>query len=208
MREKLKKMKYAEVKKMVLTDAEYIKYFDAWEHLVADFHDLPGIFPGIGDGGKRTDAVQASLFDAIHAEILGEKISRREKFLRTHMVRNDGKPVRKDKRKSYRKELTYSCDPWIGWGVVKHRREQIKLESRMADFDAELAEHESRMAEYYDLMTCATGSRDMAESMLDERLFVTPGLTPEILIHHKTMYEKDAETMTESALNILKGECY
>lgn len=156
--------------------------------------------------GKHEQNV--SVFDAIHAEILGEKVSRREKFMRNHYIRNDGKPIRKDKRKSYRKELCYTCDPWIGWGVVKHRREQIKLESRMADFDAELAEHESRMAEYYDLMTYATESRDDAESMLDERLFVTPGLTPEILLDHKKMYENDAETMTESALNILKGECY
>lgn len=156
--------------------------------------------------GKHEQNV--SVFDAIHAEIMGEKISRREKFMRTHMVRNDGKPVRKDKRKSYRKELCYTCDPWIGYGVVKHRREQIKLESRIADFDAELAEHESRIAEYYDLMTCATVSRDIAESMLDERLFVTPGLTPEILLDYKTMHELDAKHFENMALEVLKVEVY
>ena len=208
MREKLKKMKYAEVKEMYLTDAEYFKYFDAWEHLVADFHDLPGIFPGIGDGGKRTDAVQTSVYDAMMAEIHGEKELRREKFMRNHYIRNDGKPIRKDKRKSYRKELCYTCDPWIGWGVVKHRREQIKLESRMADFDAELAEHEEQMIVYYDLMTLATQSRDDADAMLDEHIGGVMGTTPETVMKYRKAFEKDAETMTESALNILKGECY
>ena len=156
--------------------------------------------------GKHEQNV--SVFDAIHAEIMGEKISRREKFMRTHMVRNDGKPVRKDKRKSYRKELTYSCDPWIGFEVVKHRRENLKAESRMADFRAELAEHESRMAEYYDLMSMATKSRDDAESMLDERLFVNPGLTPEILLDYKTMHELDAKHFENMALEVLKVEVY
>lgn len=156
--------------------------------------------------GKHEQNV--SVFDAIHAEILGEKISRREKFMRNHYIRNDGKPVKKDKRKSYRKELCYSCDPWIGFEVVKHRREQIKLESRIADFDAELAEHESRMAEYYDLMSMATKSRDDAESMLDERLFVTPGLTPEVLLDYKKMHELDAEHFENMALEVLKVEVY
>lgn len=155
--------------------------------------------------GKHEQNV--SVFDAIHAEILGEKVSRREKFMRNHYIRNDGKPIRKDKRKSYRKELCYTCDPWIGWGVVKHRREQIKLESRMADFDAELAEHEEQMIVYYDLMTFATESRDMAESVMDERID-TVHMTPEKAVRYRKLYEKDAETMTESALNILKGECY
>ena len=102
MREKLKKMKYAEVKKMVLTDAEYIKYFDAWEHLVADFHDLPGIFPGIGDGGKRTDAVQASLFDAIHAEILGERNAEKAK-VRNRRRQNRNHPETPADRKRNKK---------------------------------------------------------------------------------------------------------
>ena len=155
--------------------------------------------------GKHEQNV--SVFDAIHAEILGEKISRREKFMRTHMVRNDGKSVRKDKRKSYRKELCYSCDPWIGFEVVKHRREQEKIASRIADFHAELEEHESMMIVYYDLMTFATQSRDMAESVMNERID-TVHMTPEKAVRYRKMYEKDAETMTESALNILKGECY
>lgn len=49
--------------------------------------------------GKHEDA--KSLFDAIHAEMLGEKELRAEKFMRTHEVRQTGQAVLKDKRKPH-----------------------------------------------------------------------------------------------------------
>ena len=90
---------------------------------------------------------QMSVYDGILAEVLSDKESRMKKFMRTHEIRNDGKPVRKDKRKSYRKELTYSCDPWIGYEVVKHKRERDAVESRIADWEIEQESHAKTMAE-------------------------------------------------------------
>ena len=51
--------------------------------------------------GKHEQNV--SVFDAIHAEILGEKELRREKFMRTHGVDKFGNPVKKDKTNKDRK---------------------------------------------------------------------------------------------------------
>lgn len=93
--------------------------------------EIPEIvtFAGLSNG-KRTTEKQASLYDAMMAEFMGEKDARLRKFQRTHYVRNDGKPMRKDKRKMYAKEKCYSCDPWHGWDTVRKFRE---IEAEKAD---------------------------------------------------------------------------
>ena len=83
MAEKLKHMTYAELPKS----------FDANRHILADFHHEPVIESMFGNG-KRSDAVQASLFDCIHAELLGERDAEKAK------VRNRRKADHKAKRKS------------------------------------------------------------------------------------------------------------
>ena len=63
-------------------------------------------------------------------------------------MRNNGKPVRKEKRKSYRKELCYSCDPWRGFDTVRNFRHAEKIRTDAEDYKIELrniAEDDERM---------------------------------------------------------------
>ena len=88
--------------------------------------------------GKRTTEKQASLYDAMIAEIENEKNNRMRKYLRKHEIRNDGKPVRKEKRKSYEKEKCYSCDPWHGLDTVRKYREIEAEKADARDYEIEL----------------------------------------------------------------------
>lgn len=66
----------------------------------------------------RVAKLEIAVYDGMMAEFSADKLNRARKFERTHELRNDGHPVRKDKRKAYRKERACSCDPWHGWGTV------------------------------------------------------------------------------------------
>lgn len=70
----------------------------------------------------REARAEIAVYDGIMAEFSAEKLNRARKFERTHAVRNDGKAIRKDARKAYRKEKAYSCDPWRGWDTVAEFR--------------------------------------------------------------------------------------
>lgn len=125
MLEKLKNMTYAELPHA----------YDAWHHMIADFHDIPEIFTGERNG-KRNTEVQASLYDAMMAEIMDEKDARLRKYLRKHEIRN-GNPVRKEKRKAYIKEKCYTCDPWNGWDIVRNVRIKEKIRTDAEDWELE-----------------------------------------------------------------------
>ena len=103
-------------------------------------------FTGLSNG-KRNTEVQASVYDAMMAEIYGEKERRTRKYLRTHNLRNDGKPQKKDKRKSYRKELYDSCDPWIGYEHIRNFRKAEKIRTDAEDYALEHEEAEKARAE-------------------------------------------------------------
>lgn len=85
----------------------------------------------------RVAKAEISVFDAMMAEIMGEKDARLRKYMRKHEVRNDGHPVRKEKRKAYEKEKCYQCDPWNGWDIVKHVRIAEKIRTDAEDWELE-----------------------------------------------------------------------
>ena len=88
---------------------------------------------------------ELSVYDGILAEIMGEKDARLQKYLRTHEVRNDGKPVRKEKRKSYRKERYYgSNDFYIGFQTIAEFRRKEAQKADAMDYKIE----QENIAEY------------------------------------------------------------
>lgn len=89
--------------------------------------------------GGRVERAEIALFDAMMVEISTEKEKRMRKFMRTHEVRNDGKSIRKDKRKAYRKERTYRADCWRGWETVSHYRNAEKIRTDSKDFNTEIS---------------------------------------------------------------------
>lgn len=99
----------------------------------------PVCFTGISNGKRNTEK-QASLYDCMMAEIMAEREERMRKFMRKHEIRNDGKPVRKEKRKSYRKELCYSSDPWHGWDTIAEFRMAEKIRTDAEDWKIESVE--------------------------------------------------------------------
>ena len=145
------------------------------------------------------------VYDGILAELLTDKEIRVLKYMRTHEVRNDGHPVLKDKRKSYRKEKCYQCDPWNGWDTYKNHKERIAIKTRMADFRAELRMHEDAIAEYYDLATWKQCHEKAKDTLLDEDITKTSigGIYIEIAYENARIDQLNTEM-----LNILKGECY
>ena len=88
----------------------------------------------------RIARAEISVFDAMMAEIMGEKDARLRKFMRKHEIRNDGKPMRKEKRKAYVKEKCYSCDPWHGFDTVRNFRHAEKIRTDAEDWVIESAE--------------------------------------------------------------------
>lgn len=68
--------------------------------------------------GRGVSAKQVWQYEEDMAEIRREKERRMRKYMMKHRVRNDGKPVRKEKRKSYEKEMCNRFDPWAFCGCV------------------------------------------------------------------------------------------
>lgn len=216
MREKLKKMKYAEVKKMVLPDAEYFKYFDAWEHLVADFHDLPGIFPGIGDGGKRSDAVQASVYDAQLAELLGERFGQKE------LVRNRRKADRKEKERNpryiKRNGEKFDRNVWYEGSKVFHweedlrmpeRRANSKAESEERDYAVELRNRDDALAEHSDYLDMAIDHAEKLEYWRNKKSSVEYWELMIDEVSRQIIYEQNrVNELMRIADTIMEGECY
>ncbi len=91
----------------------------------------------------RVARAEIDLYDGIIAEM--GKGARFRKYLRTHELRNDGHPVRKDKRKAYVKEKCYSCDPWIGFETVRNVRIAEKIRTDAEDWEME--EYEIALSE-------------------------------------------------------------
>lgn len=85
----------------------------------------------------RIARAEISVYDAMMAEIMAEKSARLRKYLRKHEVRNDGHPVRKEKRKFYEKELCYSCDPWKGYDHINKFRNAEKIRTDAEDWELE-----------------------------------------------------------------------
>ena len=141
MREKLKKMMWGEPtgEWIPYTFAEYAIMQNICENLPEIPVAEPVTFAGESNGRRNTEK-QASLYDAMMAEIMGEKERRLRKYLRKHEIRNDGKPVRKEKRKAYRKEKCYQCSPWNGWDIVKNVRIAEKIRTDAEDWKIESAE--------------------------------------------------------------------
>ncbi len=91
----------------------------------------------------RVAKAEIDLYDGIIAEMsMGARF---RKYLRTHELRNDGHPVRKDKRKAYVKEKCYSCDPWIGFETVRNVRIAEKIRTDAEDWEME--EYEIALSE-------------------------------------------------------------
>jgi len=84
----------------------------------------------------REAMAEIRLYDGIIAEFMSEKLDRARKFSRTHYVRNDGKFVRKDTRKSYRKQKHDSCDAYCGYTLIAEIRRAEKI--RTDEIDAEI----------------------------------------------------------------------
>lgn len=105
----------------------------------------PEVFRGFSNGA-RTDVKMAESYDADMVEMMAEKSNRTQKYLRTHYVRSDGNPVRKDKRKAYFKEKCRTYDPWHGWGTVRKYRQD---EAEKADARDYLLEAEAIAEEAY-----------------------------------------------------------
>lgn len=103
----------------------------------------------------RVAKAELSVYDGMVAEIMGEKDARLRKYLRKHEIRiGDGHPVRKEKRKAYRKEKCYQCSPWNGWDIVRNVRIAEKIRTDAEDWETEQeniiadAEREAIEAEY------------------------------------------------------------
>ena len=214
MREKLKKMSmdwyrpadtYAEVA-IALNIAENLPVIPVAE---------PVIFAGLGNG-KRSDAVQASLFDCIHAELLGERDAEKAK------VRNRRKNDRKYKlTPKMRKEQKWMrnwniCGKYMncGWTLVNDAKDAESDVFARKDFITELHQHEDAIAEMYDYLAFAKDHAERAE-MLRNKLLDLPvdhgnhsrNFAESIVveIRYEEIRIKDMDTMAKM---ILKGECY
>lgn len=208
MKEKAKAMNYAELPHS----------YDAYQHLIADFHGKdsmlwnPDVFEGLGTG-KRSDAVQASLFDCIHAEILGEHNAEKTKARRQRQDARKHKELPKDRKhkREMRKDRLYGyyynencpkvmfCPDSL---PIRYRRDAEAEAIIRADFEMELEDHENAIALYNDFVGMAIFSEHMAE--------IDMGLEQE-KFHVKNMVEgdlRDARECRKMAQEILKGECY
>ena len=106
----------------------------------------------------RTAMAEIRLYDETITEFMSEKLDRARKFARTHSVRNDGKCVRKDAGKSYRKEKHFhGWDAYTFGGYetvyAMRRAEKIRtdaidaeIEEINAEIDRENAEMDAEIA--------------------------------------------------------------
>ena len=98
-----------------------------------------------------------SLFDAMVADMFRDKEIRTEKFMRTHYVRNDGKPQKKDKRKAnFSRKVSYfdrdldDRRPNYGKameGTIRRYRADMDTMIAIADYEAEQNPHEHYVGE-------------------------------------------------------------
>ena len=139
--------------------------YDVWHHTCAEFSDNPDIFAGLRTG-KRSDAVQASVFDMIHAEILGEhnaekaKVRNRRKADRKHVAENWGqeKLNRKDRHFDYMcrdSRRKYGHGKTCYWSSNAERKIVHAERNIRADFDAEIRQHEDALAYHSDYLDMA-----------------------------------------------------
>lgn len=98
----------------------------------------------------RVAMAEIAAYDGIIAEFMSEKIDRARKFAQTHYVRNDGKFVRKDTRKLYRKQKHDSCDAYCGYTLIAEirRAEKIRTDAIDAEIEEINAEIDRRNAEF------------------------------------------------------------
>lgn len=206
-----------------VTRAEYAINADICEKIPDAELPESVTFVGLGNG-KRSDAVQASLFDCIHAELLGERDAEKAK------VRNRRKADHKAKRKSgayikrnggdWRKDEHYAGDGrmWhdtYNWDLSKSQiGGKVRERSLRKDFITELHQHEDAIAEMYDYLAFAEDHAERAE-MLRNKLLDLPvdhgnhsrNFAESIVaeIRYEEIRIKDMDTMAKM---ILKGECY
>lgn len=190
-----------------MTRAEYAINADICEKIPDAELPEPVTFVGLGNG-KRSDAVQASLFDCIHAELIGEHDAEKAK------VRNRRKNDRKYKltpkmRKEQKEDRNIAiCEKSIKWGwtLVNDAKDAESERFARKDFNAELEAHMQMIEEYYDAMRWVTHYEDSAESFLDMEF--NEYHTPADWIRHYKSELKQADYMREIAMDILKGEIY
>ena len=97
MSEKLKNMTYAELPHA----------YDAWHHMIADFHDIPEIFTGERNG-KRNTEVQASLYDAMMTEIMGDRMAEKSRVRNRRSERRNHMAENWEAEKDRRKDMHWS----------------------------------------------------------------------------------------------------
>ena len=91
--------------------------------------------------------------------------------------------------------------------IIRNLREKSAEEGRRADFKAEIAMHEERMAEYHDHMYWYDRFTSDAENMLDEEID-GKWTTPEKVMDAINGFRMLAEDEKKYAQEILKGEMY
>ena len=159
--------------------------------------------------GKHEKGAE-SLFDAMVADLFGDKEIRVEKFMRTH----DSRLKAKDKRKSYEKEMCFRQDPWHGCDHVKNYRQNVRLETIRNDFKAELRQHEDAIALMRDYQIMAENHANNAELLREKLLdmYIRSGewsrMTAELLCEKIRYEERRVIDMDTEAKLILRGECY
>ena len=93
--------------------------------------------------GRGVSAKQVWQYEEDMAEIRREKERRMRKYMMKHTIRNDGKSVRKEKGKFYKKEKHCgSFDPYIGLMTVKKYRQIIAEKYDDRDYALEQEEIE------------------------------------------------------------------
>ena len=127
--------------------------YDVWRHTFSNFSDNPDIFAGLSNG-KRSDAVQASLFDAMMAEIMDERNAEKAKVRnrrRSNRKHNILPKVRKQMRddRGWNRYLSMPCYGCKNIGIAEYRIINAESADR-ADWELEEEENwiEKRDAEY------------------------------------------------------------
>lgn len=198
-----------------VTRAEYAMNADICEKIPDAELLEPVTFAGLGNG-KRSDAVQASLFDCIHAELLGERDAEKAKV--RNRRKNDRKhkltpKMRKEQKEDRNIAICEKCIKW-GWTLVNDAKDAESDVFARKDFITELHQHEDAIAEMYDYLAFAEDHAERAE-MLRNKLLDLPvdhgnhsrNFAESIVaeIRYEEIRIKDMDTMAKM---ILKGECY
>ena len=124
MRDRIKEIMWG---KFIPGEDNYIPYTEAESAIMADILErMPeeSVAESYVEIAMISDRRAVMEYDSTVAELYAEKNHRMRKYMRKHELRNDGRPVRKEKRKAYTKRLCFSCDPWHGWDTVRKYRQQ------------------------------------------------------------------------------------